>query len=142
MDLLKLEELAGGALQEKANTAMQKVIDNLQDPNTPWKPKRKIMIEISFTQTEDRDDTTVEVYVNTKLASVSPVVTRMAVGKDLSTGEPYLYEYGKQVRGQMSLNLGSQGQPVKIGDDTVDSETGEVIEKGKVVDLRNERAAL
>lgn len=37
MELLKLEEFAGGALQEKANAAMQRVLENMQDPNTPYK---------------------------------------------------------------------------------------------------------
>lgn len=127
--------MQGGALQEKANAAMRKVIDNMQDPNTPWKNKRSIMIKISFSQNEDRDDTAVEVSVNAKLAPISPVVTRMAIGKDLATGETYAQEYGKQIRGQMSLDLGPQGA-VQIGGDTVDTETGEVIESDIVVDLR------
>lgn len=137
MDLLKLENIAGGALQEKANAAMIKILENLQDPNTPWKNKRSITIKLSFTQNEDRDDTAVELSVDTKLAPVSPVVTRMAIGKDLNTGETYAQEYGKQIRGQMSLDLGQQGT-VQIGSDTVDTETGEVIANvdNKVVDLR------
>ena len=40
MDLLSLKDIAGGALQEKTNTAMQKVIENMQGPNTPWKNQR------------------------------------------------------------------------------------------------------
>ena len=137
MDLLKLEDIAGGALQEKANAAMRKVLDNMQDPNTPWKNKRAITIKLSFTQNEDRDDTAVELSVDTKLAPVSPVVTRMAIGKDLATGETYAQEYGKQIKGQMNLGLGSRGA-VQIGDDMVDAETGEVIANvdNKVVDLR------
>lgn len=140
MKLLNLEDIAGGALQEKANAAMQKVLDNMQDPNTPWKNKRQITIKISFSQNEERDDTAVEVSVDTKLAPVSPVVTRMVIGKNLDTGEMYAQEYGKQIRGQMSLDL---GQPVqKIDGDTVDTETREVIasDNNKVVDLR--KAAL
>lgn len=35
--LLNLGEFAGGALQEKAEEAMRKVIGNMRDPNTPWK---------------------------------------------------------------------------------------------------------
>ncbi len=143
MDLLRLEDIAGGALQEKANAAMQKVIDNMQDPNTPWKNKRQITIKLAFSQNEDRDDTAVEVSVDTKLAPVSPVVTRMAIGRNLATGETYAQEYGKQVRGQMSLDLEQQGgEPVRIGSETVDLKTGEVIASGnnKVVDLR--KAAL
>ena len=142
MDLLRLEDIAGGALQEKANAAMRKVIDNMQDPNTPWKNKRQITIKIAFSQNEDRDDTAVELSVETKLAPVSPVVTRMAIGRDLRTGETYAQEYGKQIRGQMSFDLGPQGAPVQIGDDTVDPETGEVVANGdnKVTDFR--KAAL
>lgn len=139
MKLLNLEDIAGGALQEKANEAMQKVLDNMQDPNTPWKNKRQITIKLSFSQNEDRDDTAVELSVDTKLAPVSPVVTRMAIGKNLDTGETYAQEYGKQIRGQMSLDLGNPVQ--KIGGDTVDTETGEVVASGnKVVDMR--KAAL
>ena len=105
---------------------MQKVLENLQDPNTQWKPKRSITMKISFIQNEDRDDTAVEVSVETKLAPVSPVVTRMAIGKDLATGETYAQEYGKQIKGQMTLELGQNGT-VQIGGDTVDKTTGEVI---------------
>lgn len=138
MELLKLEELAGGALQEKANAAMKKVLDNMQDPNTPWKNKRSITIKLSFSQNEDRDDTEVELSVDAKLAPVSPVRTRMAIGKDLNTGETFAQEYGKQIRGQMSLDLEPPAK--KIGDDVVDTETGEVIETNKVIDYR--KAAL
>jgi len=130
VDLLRLENIAGGALQEKANAAMRKVIDNMQDPNTPWKNKRQITIKITFIQNEDRDDTSVAVSVDAKLAPVSPVVTRMAIGKDLATGETYAQEYGKQIRGQMSLDLGPQGATLQVGSDTVDPETGEVIAGG------------
>lgn len=133
MDLLRLEDIAGGALQEKANAAMQKVLENLQDPNTPWKPKRSITMKISFVQNEDRDDTAVEVSVETKLAPVSPVVTRMAIGKDLATGETYAHEYGKQIRGQICMDL--ENGTVQVSEDTVDVATGEVV-GNKVVDLR------
>lgn len=139
MELLKLEEFAGGALQEKANAAMQRVLENMQDPNTPYKMKRGITIKIGFTQNEERNDAVVEMSVETKLAPASPVRTMMAIGKDLQTGETYAQEYGKQIRGQMSLDL---EQPVqKIDGDTVDTQTGEIItDNSKVVDLR--RAAL
>lgn len=132
---MKLEEFAGGALQEKANAAMQRVLENMQDPNTPYKVKRGITIKIGFTQNEDRDDAVVEMSVETKLAPSSPVRTMMAIGKDLETGETYAQEYGKQIRGQMSLDL---DPPVrKIGGDLVNTETGEVVENNdKVVDLR------
>lgn len=77
-----------------------------------------------------------EVSVSTKLAPISPMTTRMMIGKDLQSGEVYAQEYGKQCRGQMSLDFGGSVQ--KIGRDTVDMETGEVLDPApeKVIDLR------
>ena len=37
MNTIKLEELAGGGLQEKFDRELERVIGNMQDPNTPWK---------------------------------------------------------------------------------------------------------
>ena len=92
MDLLSLQDFTGGALQEKVNAAMQKVLDNIQDQNTPWKNKRYINIKIAFQSNENRDDVAVEVSANEKLAPVSTIVTRMLIGKDLRTGENYAQE--------------------------------------------------
>lgn len=102
--ILNLEELSGGGLSERIDTAMKKVLENMQDPNTPWKVKRSITVKMVFTQTEDRNDTAVELSVDTKTAPASPIITRMAIGKNLESGEIFAEEYGPQIRGQMSLN--------------------------------------
>lgn len=133
MELLNLQRLAGGALQEKVNEAMGRVLNNMQDPNTPWKKQRSISMKITFAQNEDRDDVDVAISVETKLAAVSPITTRMSVGTDLKTGKNFAYEYGKQVKGQMTLE-----DYQVMGDDIVDTETGEAV--GKVVDLRAREA--
>lgn len=140
MELLKLEEFMGGALQERANAAMKKVLENMQDPNTPYKVKRGIIIKIGFTKNEDRNDAMVEMSTETKLAPASPVRTMMSVGRNLENGEVYAEEYGKQIKGQMSLDL--TPPPVQeIDGDMVDTDTGEVLAGGnKVIDLR--KAAL
>lgn len=89
MEKVKLSDLTGGALQEKFDQALETVVANMQDPNTPWKNKRAITIRIAFEQNEERDDTTVSISVDTKTAPVKPVTTRMAIGTDLETGEVY-----------------------------------------------------
>ncbi len=141
MDRVNLETFAGGALQEKFDDAMEKVLVNMTDPNTPWKNKRKIVVEVSFEQNEDRDDSTVNVSVVTKLAAVKPVSTRMAFGKDLETGQVFAEEYGSQCRGQMTLD-DYQGQRDQVVDGkTVDTETGEIREESRVIDLREAKQA-
>ena len=136
MELLNLNEIADGALQEKLNAAMRKVLENMQDPNTPYKVKRGIPVKLGFTQTESRNDAVVDVSVETKLAPASPIQTMMSIGKDLRNGEVYAEEYGKQVKGQMSLDMAKLAQ---VDGDTVDTETGEVV-SGNIVDYR--KAAL
>ena len=141
MSRVNLETFAGGALQEKFDDAMEKVLVNMTGPNTPWKNKRKIIVEVSFEQNEDRDDSTVNVSVVTKLAAVKPVSTRMAIGKDLETGQVFAEEYGSQCRGQMTLD-DYQGQRDQVVDGkTVDTETGEIREESRVIDLREAKQA-
>lgn len=129
MSKVNLEEFAGGALQEKFDSAMEQVLANMLDPNTPWKNKREINIKVSFEQNEDRDDTHVEVSVVPKLAAVKSIGTRMAIGKNIKTGELYAEEYGNQVRGQLSMD--DLEEP--------ENEDSEKEPNNKVVDLRAAR---
>lgn len=137
MNKVELQELVGGALQEKFNKSFERVVDNLQDVNTSFKTKRKITISLDFTQNENRDDVHCNVSVVEKLAPQAPMATSFAIGKDLRTGQTYAQEYGKQINGQMNLEDYSKEKKV-IDDKVVDTDTGEIIsdEKETVVDFR------
>lgn len=136
MNKVELENLVGGALQEKFSKAFEKVIENLQDVNTSFKNKRKITITMDFTQNEARDDVHVDISVAEKLAPQTPMMTSFAIGKDLKTGEMYAEEYGKQIKGQMKLDDYSKEQV--IDGKVVDTDTGEIVqnENANVVDFR------
>ena len=129
MDNINLKDLVGGALQEKFSNSFERVLENMQDVNTPFKPKREINIKISFVQSESRDDVMATVKVSEKLAPQGEMVTHFTVGKDFRTGEIFAQEYGNQLKGQTVMNLGG-----------ADPETGEIIEESteeeNVVDLR------
>ena len=126
MKKVELKELASGALQEQFGKSFEKVIENLQNPNTPYKNTREIVIKLKFTQNEQRDDVKCGIQVTEKLAAQAPTETSFAIGKDLKTGELYAEEYGRQVKGQTSFD-----------DIDVDQETGEVKpQKAEVIDLR------
>ena len=120
---------------------MEKVLVNMTDPNTPWKIKRKIVVEVSFEQNEDRDDSTVNVSVVPKLAPVKPVSTRMAIGKDLETGQVFAEEYGNQCRGQMTLDDYQGQRDQEVDGRIVDPETGEIRDESRVIDLRQTKQA-
>lgn len=102
---LSLDQFAGGALAEKVNQSFSQVMKNMQDPNTSFKDKRKITIELTFDQTEERDKCNCVVSVKTKLATVLPTQTQFFTGKDLKTGDVEFEEYGNRdtMRGQMEM---------------------------------------
>lgn len=139
MNKIELANLVGGALQEKFSKAFERVIENLQDQNTSFKVKRGITIKLDFNQNETRDDVSVSVDVTEKLAPQAGMKTSFYIGKDLKTGEIYAEEYGKQIKGQMSLS--DFAEPVtQIDGGTVDTETGEILKPGNVVDFRKAQA--
>lgn len=131
MKNIELKELVGGALQEQFGKSFEKVIENLQNPNTPYKNSREIIIKLKFTQNEKRDDVKCGILVSEKLAAQAPLETSFAIGTDLKSGELYAEEYGKQVKGQTTFD------DMKV---EVDPKTGEVTgmqtTKAEVIDLR------
>lgn len=102
--IIRLESVAGGALQEIAQEAIADIVVNLQDVNTPWKKKRTVTIQLGFTQNEDRNDVTMTMYVKPDLAPPKPIETKFSIGTDLRDGSIYMEEYGPQIKGQMSLS--------------------------------------
>jgi hypothetical protein len=137
-----LQDIAGGALQEKVNQAFAKVMQNMQDPNTPWKNKRKINVSLTFEQNEDRTDCTCDIAVDTKLAAVKPVSTKFCTEKNIATGEIFAQEYGPGIRGQMSFDdveQNTEGKTVEVDGQIVDTETGEIKDE-TVVDFRAKQA--
>lgn len=127
MNKVDLREMVGGALQEKFQHAFDRVMENLQDVNTPYKDKREIVIKMTFAQNEARDNVIASIRVTEKLASQGELMTQFAVGKDLRSGKVIAEEYGNQLRGQ--LEIGSAAPSEEI-----DPETGEIIES--VLDFR------
>lgn len=126
---IELQDLVGGALQEKFQKAFSKVIENLQDVNTSYKIKRGITIKLTFDQNEARDDVSVSVDVSEKLAPQAQMKTSFYIGKDLKTGDVYAEEYGKQIRGQMSLeDYKTKDDVQEIDGNKVDTTTGEIVQ--------------
>lgn len=137
MEAVELKNIAGGALQAKFNKAMEAVVANLLDPNTPSKDKRKITIEMTFVTDEERTQVASTVSVKQKLAPLHPINTQFGIGKDLKDGGNFIEEYGQHLPGQLALNENVNEQ--MINGQVVDTDTGEVLES-KVVDYRKRGA--
>lgn len=126
---INLDYLAGGELGEQFQSAINKVVDNMLDPNTPYKNKRGITIKLTFEQNEERNDVSVGVQVETKLSPRSPMKTNLSIGKDLRTQKIYAKEYGPGIKGQYKIEDYDDGNGnIRIEGDEVDPETGEIVE--------------
>lgn len=156
---ISLETLAGGALAEKVDDAVRQVVENIQNPNTEAKIKRRICITIDFAPSKTRQLANTKISVTTKLAPTEAIDTQMFMGVDIRTGELGISEIGDQINGQMNLADFSQpkeapeekpaeerpaGKPLDLknrpGKD-VDPETGEIIEESEKVVNIGQRAA-
>lgn len=126
MSKVDLKEMIGGSVQEKFQHSFDRVMENMQDVNTPYKEKREINIKMTFVQNEARDNVMASVKVSEKLASQGEVMTQFAVGKDLRSGKVIAEEYGSQLRGQLLMDTAYK--------DRIDPETGEITDG--IVDFR------
>lgn len=87
---LSLDNLAGGVCTEKFNIELQRVLENIDDPNTTL-AQRKITLDVKFKIDKDRDLAQLEVSCKSVLAPDESFPTRIYIGKGLD-GKPEAYE--------------------------------------------------
>lgn len=138
---LTLASLCGGAVQEKVDRALEKVANNILDPNTDPKKKRVITLKITLKpDASDFEDVQVSADVSYTLAPELGIQTWFFVNKDLRSDKVTVMEHKKgEIRGQLDFNdIGLTSEPTTKR--TVDTETGEIMEEsekvGQVVDFR------
>lgn len=106
-NMINLEKFAEGALAEKMNGALKEVLENIQDPNTDFKLKRKLTLEMTFVSGEDRELAEVSMIAKTKLAPNKPIATKLVIGTD-GKGGVLASEYKKQVPGQSTMRVNEE----------------------------------
>lgn len=93
--------MARGAFEERVDYEMDKVIQNILDPNTKATAKRKITLTIG-----------VSVTAKSTLAATNPVATALYATSD-GNGELVVAEMVPQVPGQMNMD-GTQQEAPKL----------------------------
>lgn len=130
---LPLNSLANGAIQEKLDYELQKIFNNIHDPNTKAKDKRAITIKLEFKPDENRQTVTVDSSFTTKLADVEGVSTTILTGRDLNTGSIEAKELKSNIPGQTYFD-GNMQQRTDVGKpiDVIEKE----ISRKKVINLQ------
>lgn len=141
MKHFNLEQFAGGKLSVQLNKALEKVTENIQDPNTDAQKVRKINVSISLRPNDERNFVSTTVETKLSLAPELGATTALSMGRDLRTGEVEAIEIFNQIPGQMSVNDvidQEEEEPQKA----FDPDTGEIYEpSNKVIDLRKAKQA-
>jgi len=99
-------QMCHGAIQERADYEMTRVIDNILDANTSATAKRKITITLDLKSDDNRQNIVVNCVAKSTLAATNPVTTMLYV----ADGETII-EAAPQIPGQTAIDGGEQEAP-------------------------------
>lgn len=141
MKHIDLEQFAGGKLSVQLNKALEKITENVQDPNTDAQKVRKINVSISFRPNDERNFVATTVETKLSLAPELGATTALSMGRDLRTGEVEAVKIFNQIPGQMNVD-DVIDQEEDETPKAFDPDTGEIYEpSNKVIDLRKAKQA-
>ena len=115
MGNFNIQSFAGGAVAEKISAAMQRVYENIADPNTVQDKARKLTIELTFKPSKsDRTDVYVFAIVKTSLQPRAAITSRMIVEGD-GQGNVRAAEWDRNaMKGQLPLEEAAEDKPSVI----------------------------
>jgi len=73
LEEMKLETLKRGAVAEQFNEALDRVLENVVDPNTEAEAVRSVTLKVSLKPDEDRETIAIKANVTAKLASAEAI---------------------------------------------------------------------
>ena len=95
-------QMARGAIMERIDYEMAKVVDNILDPNTEATAKRKVQLTIEFRPDSNRQTVSVACGVKSALCPTNPVATSLYItGNEF--GEVTAVEMVPNVPGQLDM---------------------------------------
>ena len=104
-------EMSRGAILERVEYEMGKVLQNILDPNTKAAGKRKITVSIELTPSADRKTITVQTTAKSTLVPTDPITTGLFIQGAPNTGEMLVAELTPQIPGQLGMNGTEQEHP-------------------------------
>lgn len=119
-EIRRLDELMDGALTERFNRELRRVLQNVFDPNTEAKAKREIAVKIVITPSEQRDAAVFQLNVTSKLAPAVNIAQTVFLDMD-DDGRITATERTNQTPGQIGMDGSEAPMPRVIKFDNGDS---------------------
>lgn len=111
LDRNSILDMAMGAIQERVDYEMGRIIGNILDPNTKPTGKRKITVGLELTPSADRKTIIVSATAKSALVATDPITTSLFITTQPSTGEMVVAEMVAQVPGQLNVDGVEQQSP-------------------------------
>ncbi|MCM3598679.1 replication terminator protein [Metabacillus idriensis] len=122
--IIDLNSFAEGAMAERFDVELQKILENIADPNTDAKKVRKLTLTISLKADDKRDVVLTNVIAKSTLAPAKEIEAKLLMdldgrgkvtGAELKSGvrgQTYITEEGDVAddRGQKIINLKQQSK--------------------------------
>lgn len=106
-------EMARGAIMERVDIEMPKVIENIMDPNTKPTKARELTVTLVLTPDDSRQMVALDSTIKTKLQPYNPIRTNLYI-TDAADGDGYsVMELTPDVPGQMRM-FGQEEEPPAI----------------------------
>ena len=120
---LRISSISGGAIQEMIDMELQKVFENIHDPNTKATDKRTVTIKLEFVPDEKREIINLNSKVSSSLAAIRDVSVTVLTGKDLASGKVVAQELKSNMPGQTFLdNDGEVKSDIGVPVDVIEQE--------------------
>ena len=119
-------------MQEKIDQEVRKIVANILDVNTAFKPSRKLIIDVEFSSDSTRQVIETNVTVKSKLQPSESVSALMMAGRD-DSGYIHAAELKSSAPGQMYFDA---------NDSTLKTDVGvpvEEIEDGGIIDFNSRK---
>ena len=110
MDKESILRMAAGAIEERVDYEVSRVIDNILDASTKPDAKRKITITLEFQPDSERKHIGLSATAKSTLAATTPVSTSMVITSD-GNGEMVVAEMVPHIPGQLDMEGREQPQP-------------------------------
>lgn len=105
-------QMARGAIEERIDYEMSKVIDNILDENTKATAPRTLTVTVKLVPDDKRETVQVNASAKSSLAPTNPVATALYIGKQ--NGEVCAVEMTPTLPGQRDVFGGEQEKPAEL----------------------------
>ena len=92
-NIKSIVQMARGAIEERIDLEMSRILENVLDPNTKATAKRKLTVTFEIQPDDERKTLSVAATAKSALAPTNPVATALYVGK---IGEDQLEDYARR----------------------------------------------